>query len=310
MKNHSVLLMNNPKTKKKALGRGLDAILQSPETDITSTDISGGYVVGAIAEIEILKIEANPFQPRAEFDEMELREMAKSIEAQGIIQPVTVRKMGYDKYQLISGERRLRASQMAHLDRIPAYIRVANDEQMLEMALIENIHRKELNAIEVAISYQRLIDECKLTQEKLSDKLGKNRSTIANFLRLLKLPPSVQIALRDGFISMGHARALITLESANKQEDILQQIIKNGFNVRQIEEMVRKASIKKEPLTPDKEKKYSIPVKYKETPSLLSKKFGAKVSLKRNNNGRGSIVISFTNDEELDKIIRLTGITQ
>jgi len=302
--------MNNPKTTKKALGRGLDAILQSPDTDITSTDISGGYVVGAIAEIEISKIEANPFQPRTEFDEMELREMSKSIEVQGIIQPVTVRKMGYDKYQLISGERRLRASQMAKLDRIPAYIRVANDEQMLEMALIENIHRKELNAIEVAISYQRLIDECKLTQEKLSDKLGKNRSTIANFLRLLKLPPAVQVALRDGFISMGHARALITLESDVQQENALQLIIKEGLNVRQVEEMARKASLKKEPAAPVKEKKYSIPAKYKETTSLLSNKFGTKVSLKRNNNGRGSIVISFTNDDELDKIIRLTGITQ
>ncbi|HEY9115385.1 MAG TPA: ParB/RepB/Spo0J family partition protein [Bacteroidales bacterium] len=302
--------MNNPKTKKKALGRGLDAILQSPDTDITSTDISGGYVVGAIAEIDISKIEANPFQPRTEFDEMELREMSKSIEVQGIIQPVTVRKMGYDKYQLIAGERRLRASQMAKLVRIPAYIRVANDEQMLEMALIENIHRKELNAIEVAISYQRLIDECKLTQEKLSDKLGKNRSTIANFLRLLKLPPAVQVALRDGFISMGHARALITLESGEQQESVLQLIIKDGLNVRQVEELVRKPGLKKEPVAPVKEKKYSIPDKYKEAPALLSNKFGTKVSLKRNNNGRGSIVISFTNDEELDKIIRLTGITR
>ena len=302
--------MSDPKVKKKALGRGLDAILQSPDTDITSTDISGGYVVGAIAEIEISKIEANPFQPRTEFDEMELREMSKSIEVQGIIQPVTVRKMGFDKYQLISGERRLRASQMAKLERVPAYIRVANDEQMLEMALIENIHRKELNALEVAISYQRLIDECKLTQEKLSDKLGKNRSTVANFLRLLKLPPSVQVALRDGFISMGHARALITLESGLQQESVLQLIIKNGLNVRQVEELVRKAAVKKRPIIPQKEKKNSIPAKYKDAPSLLSNKFGTKVSLRRNNNGRGSIVISFANDDELDKIIRLTGIIQ
>ena len=199
---------------------------------------------------------------------------------------------------------------MAKLERVPAYIRVANDEQMLEMALIENIHRKELNALEVAISYQRLIDECKLTQEKLSDKLGKNRSTIANFLRLLKLPPSVQVALRDGFISMGHARALITLESGLQQESVLQLIIKNGLNVRQVEELVRKAAVKKGPIIPQKEKKNSIPAKYKDAPSLLSNKFGTKVSLRRNNNGRGSIVISFANDDELDKIIRLTGIIQ
>ena len=172
-------------SKKKVLGRGLDAILQSPETDITAKDISGSYVAGAIAEIDITKIEANPFQPRTDFDEMQLREMAISIKSQGIIQPVTVRKVGYDKFQLISGERRLRASQLAKMKRIPAFIRIANDEQMLEMALIENIHRKNLNAIEVAISYQRLIEECKLTQEKLSDKVGKNRTTITNYLRLL-----------------------------------------------------------------------------------------------------------------------------
>ncbi len=187
--------MTNSKHKKKALGRGLDAILSSPETDITSTDISGGFVAGAIAEIAISKIEVNPFQPRTDFDQMELRELAESIKVQGVIQPVTVRKLGFDKYQLIAGERRLRASQMAGLEQIPAFIRVANDEQMLELALIENIHRKDLNAIEVAISYKRLIEECDLTQEKLSDRLGRNRSTITNYLRLLKLPPKVQIAL-------------------------------------------------------------------------------------------------------------------
>jgi len=202
------------KTKKSALGRGLSAILESPETDITSTDISGNYVVGAIANIPLKKIESNPFQPRNQFEKESLNELAKSIKEQGIIQPITVRKLGYDKYQLIAGERRLRATKMAGLKTIPVFIRVANDEQMLELALIENIHRENLNAIEIAISYQRLIDECKLTQEKLSDKLGKNRSTIANFLRLLKLSPEVQIALRDEFITMGHARALIPLETA------------------------------------------------------------------------------------------------
>jgi len=180
--------MTNNKNKKRALGKGLDAILGSPDTDITSKDISGGYVVGAIAEIPVAKIEANPFQPRSDFDEMDLRELADSIKTQGVIQPVTVRKLGYDKYQLIAGERRLRASQMAGLELIPVFIRVANDEQMLEMALIENIHRKDLNAIEVAISYQRLIDECRLTQEQLSIQLGRNRSTITNYLRVQQLP--------------------------------------------------------------------------------------------------------------------------
>lgn len=297
--------MNKIKGKKKALGRGLDAILQSPETDITATDISGEFIAGAIAEIEISKIEANPFQPRTDFDEMQLREMAESIRQQGIIQPVTVRKLGFDKYQLISGERRLRASQLAKMKVVPAFIRIANDEQMLEMALIENIHRKDLNAIEVAISYQRLIDECKLTQEKLSDRLGKNRSTVANFLRLLKLPPEVQVALRDGFITVGHARALITIEDEKKQVALLEQIIDKGLNVRQVEQLVRKVNDQQAEPETKKSGPVSIPPKYRETPAILSNRFGTKVSLKRNNKGQGSIVISFRNDSELDKILDL-----
>jgi ParB family transcriptional regulator, chromosome partitioning protein len=290
------------KTKKRVLGRGLDAILKSPDTDITAKDISGSYVAGAIAEIDISKIEANPFQPRTDFDQMLLREMAESIKSQGIIQPVTVRKMGYDKFQLIAGERRLRASQLAKLTHVPAFIRIANDEQMLEMALIENIHRKNLNSIEVAISYQRLIEECKLTQEKLSDKLGKNRTTITNYLRLLKLPPEVQVALRDELISMGHARALITIENEPQQLNILKRIIRDNLNVRQVEELVRKINSPADPL-PAKEKQVGLPEKYKQTTAGLSQKFGTKVSLRRNNKGQGSIVISFNDDNELDRII-------
>jgi ParB family chromosome partitioning protein len=278
--------------------------LESPETDITSKDISGNYVAGAIAEIEVKKIEANPFQPRTDFDEMMLREMADSIRAQGIIQPVTVRKLGYDKFQLISGERRLRATQLTGLERIPAFIRIANDEQMLELALIENIHRKDLNAIEVAISYKRLIDECKLTQEQLSDRLGKNRSTIANFLRLLKLPPELQVALRDDRISMGHARALITIEDESIQLSILSEILEKGLNVRQVEQLVRNLESRPKPQEA-KEKIIPIPEKYQKTPSSLSRIFGTKVSLRRNNKGKGSIVISFGNDDELDRIISM-----
>jgi len=294
------------KGKKKVLGRGLDAILQSPETDITSKDISGNYVAGAIAEIDISKIEANPFQPRSDFNEMMLREMTDSIREQGVIQPISVRKLGFDKYQLIAGERRLRATKKAGLKTIPVFIRVANDEQMLELALIENIHRENLNAIEVAISYQRLIDECQLTQEKLSDKLGKNRSTIANFLRLLKLSPEVQVALRDGFISMGHARALITLEDEKQQAKALKQIIRQGLNVRQVEQLVRKLR-KQPPATKPAENEGGIPERFKELPSLLSRKFSAKVSLKRNNKGKGSIVINFNGDNELENIISIIG---
>jgi ParB family chromosome partitioning protein len=297
-------LMTNSKHKKKALGRGLDAILSSPETDITSTDISGGFVAGAIAEIAISKIDMNPFQPRTDFDQMELRELADSIKVQGVIQPVTVRKLGFDKYQLIAGERRLRASQMAGLDHIPAFIRVANDEQMLELALIENIHRKDLNAIEVAISYKRLIEECDLTQEKLSSRLGRNRSTITNYLRLLKLPPKVQIALRDELITMGHARALITVEDGVIQEHLLERIIVEDLSVRQIEQLVReneRPASKKHEIAAMTE----IPERYMETPNALSRKFGTKVRLRRNNKGAGSIVIRFNSDDELDRIISI-----
>ena len=230
--------------KKRGLGRGLDAILQSPETDITSSDISGNYVAGAVAEINIDFIEANPFQPRTDFDESALNELAESIKIQGVIQPVTVRKMGRDKYQLISGERRLRASKLAGLKTIPVYIRVANDEQMLEMALIENTHREGLNAIEVALSYQRLIEECNITQEELGEKVGKDRSTVTNFLRLLKLPPEVQVALRDGFISMGQARAIINIDDKTKQLIILKEIIDKDLSVRQVEELVRSLNTK------------------------------------------------------------------
>ncbi|HQO49137.1 MAG TPA: ParB/RepB/Spo0J family partition protein [Bacteroidales bacterium] len=289
------------KFKKRGLGRGLEAILQSPDTDITSTDISGNYVAGAIAEIELDKIEANPFQPRTDFDDMALRELSASIKAQGVIQPVTVRKSGFDKYQLISGERRLRASKLAGLSTIPVFIRVANDEQMLEMALIENIHRENLNAIEVAISYQRLIEECKLTQEQLSDQVGKSRTTITNFLRLLKLPPEVQIALRDGHISMGHARAIINLEKAEDQLVVLQKIIDNELNVRQVEALAREMN-NPEP----KQKKAStqvLPPVFKLQARQLAEKIEAKVDIKRSANGKGNIVIGFNSDSEFEKII-------
>lgn len=282
--------------KKRGLGRGLDAILQSPETDITSVDISGNYVAGAIAQIDIEKIETNPFQPRTDFDETSLNELTESIKNQGVIQPVTVRKMGYDKYQLISGERRLRASKMAGLKTIPVFIRVADDEQMLEMALIENIHRENLNAIEVAISYQRLLEECKLTQDQLSEKVGKDRSTVANFLRLLKLPAEIQIAIRDGYITMGHAKALININDRSKQLIILKRIIDEDLSVRQVEMLAREQA-------PAKKQKDVLPESYKIQAETLSKalKMGVKVS--RNSKGKGSLIINFKNDEEFEKLI-------
>ena len=284
--------------KRKGLGRGLDAILQSPDTDITSKDISGSYVAGAIAEIDINLIEANPFQPRTDFDTLALTELAQSIKEQGIIQPITVRKMGYDRYQLISGERRLRASKLAKLTTVPAYVRLANDEQMLEMALIENIHRENLNAIEIAISYQRLIDECNLTQEMLSNKLGKNRSTVANFLRLLKLPAEVQVALRDGHITMAHARAIINVESKEQQLIILQKIIDSGLNVRQVEEIVRRLNDKSK----GKQENY-VPERIKKQVDNLSKSLNTKVSVKRDAKGKGNLTIKFENDSEFDRLM-------
>lgn len=290
------------KTKKKALGRGLDAILQSPETDITSKDISGNYVVGAIANIMIEKIEANPFQPRDQFDDELIQELASSIKKQGIIQPITVRKMGYDKYQLISGERRLRAAKVAGLTEVPCYIRVANDEQMLEMALIENIHRKDLNAIEIAISYQRLLEECELTHEKLSDRISKNRSTITNYLRLLKLPPEAQLALRDGKISMGHARALISVEDSEVQLSILRKAISQDLSVRQVEELVRNLHDKPQP-TPNE--KIELPAFFSESTVELREKYGTHVNIRRNTKGKGQIVISFESDQDFSRILSL-----
>ncbi|KWW25923.1 MAG: ParB/RepB/Spo0J family partition protein [Bacteroidales bacterium] len=291
-----------PDKNRRALGRGLDAIMQSPETDITSKDISGDFVAGAVAEIDIDLIETNPFQPRTEFDETALRELAQSIKEQGVIQPVTVRKLGYNKYQLISGERRLRASKMAGLKTIPVFIRVANDEQMLELALIENIHRENLNAIEVAISYQRLIDECNMTQEEVSEKVGKSRSAVANFLRLLKLPAEVQIAIRDGHISMGHARALININDKEEQLRLLQQIIMDEMNVRQTEEMADKAKGKA-----DKERKQTnyIPEHFKSSIKKLSQTLNTKVKVKRNVKGQGSVVIDFKDEAEFDRIMEL-----
>jgi ParB family chromosome partitioning protein len=298
-------MTTNSKQKKRGLGRGLEAILQSPDTDITSADISGNYVAGAIAELEISKIEANPFQPRADFDDMAMRELAASIKTQGVIQPVTVRKMGFDQYQLISGERRLRASVMAGLTTIPAFIRVANDEQMLEMALIENIHRENLNAIEIAISYQRLMDECALTQEQLSEQVGKNRTTIANYLRLLKLPPEVQIALRDGHITMGHARAIISLEKDEQQLVMLQKIIEGELNVRQVEALVRRYH---SPETKEKSaEKQVVPEKYRLAGEHISGFLKTKVEIKRNSKGKGALVLSFANDQELERLISLIG---
>jgi ParB family chromosome partitioning protein len=287
-------------SKKKALGRGLDAILQSPDTDITSRDISGEFVVGAVAHIPVSQIESNPFQPRSEFEAEALQELARSLKEQGVIQPITVRKIGYDKYQLISGERRLRAAQISGLKEMPAYIRVANDEQMLELALIENIHREDLNPIEIAISYQRLTEECKLTQDNLSKKVSKDRATVSNYIRLLKLPPEVQLALKQKKIGMGHARALITLENPQDQLDILSRVLSKGLSVREVERIIR--HLQEEPGT-KKPDPVRLPDEIREAKDELGQFLDTPVSIRRNNKGRGSVVIQFTSDKELKRIL-------
>ena len=291
--------MINPK--KKALGRGLSAILESPDTDITSKDISGEFVAGAIASLPLHQIEANPFQPREEFNEEALNELANSIREQGIIQPITVRKMGYDKFQLISGERRLKASKIAGLTEIPCYIRIANDQQMLEMALVENIQRENLNALEVAISYQRLIDECNLTQEELSRTVGKNRSTITNYIRLLKLPGEVQIAVRDNKISMGHARALINIDDELTQTTILRNIILKDLSVREVEEIAR--NLNKQGSTPKEKVTVEIPADVIDFRDLVAERFNTKVNVSMSSKGKGNIVISFSSQKQLKNIL-------
>jgi ParB family chromosome partitioning protein len=292
--------------KKTGLGRGLSAILESPETDITSKDISGNYVAGAIANLPIGKIETNPFQPREDFDESSLAELSQSIIEQGIIQPLTVRKMGYDKYQLISGERRYRAAKLAGIDSVPCYIRVANDEQMLEWALIENIQRENLNAIEIAISYNRLIEECSLTQDELSKKVGKNRTTVTNYMRLLRLPAEVQAALRDGSISMGHARTIINVESEAKQLAITRKIIAEELSVREVEKLVRQLDKVIEPVS--KSGKIALPLKFEVIKDTLQERLNRKVEVKRTSKGKGRIVIPFKSDDDLQSIISKLGI--
>lgn len=289
----------NPK--KKALGRGLSAILESPETDITSKDISGEFVAGAIASLPIEQIESNPFQPREEFNPEALSELAESIKEQGIIQPITVRKMGYDKYQLISGERRLKASKLAGLTEIPCYIRIANDQQMLEMALVENIQRESLNALEIAISYQRLLDECELTQEELSQRVGKNRTTVTNYLRLLKLPAEVQVAVRDNKITMGHARALINIDDQLTQTTILRNIILKDLSVREVEEIVR--NLNRQPAAPQEKQTVSIPEDIENFRDQIAGKFNTKVNVSMNNKGKGNIVINFGSQKQLRSIL-------
>lgn len=290
--------------KKSGLGRGLGALLEDSGESQSLKKKPSGVSNGSISEIALSQIETNPWQPRTEFDEEALLELADSIKVQGIIQPITVRALNSKEYQLISGERRLQASKKAGLKTIPAYVRSADDQQMLEMALIENIQRENLNAMEVALSYQRLLTECKLKQEELGDRVGKNRTTVNNYLRLLKLPPAIQAALRDGKISMGHARALVSIENVDLQLSIFKQTLQNDLSVRKVEDLVRNAGSAKS------EESEPAPVnpEIKGLQTKLSSHFGAKINVKSNEQNKGEIKIPFNSTEDLNRIIEILAI--
>jgi ParB family chromosome partitioning protein len=291
-------------TKKQALGRGLSALLKDPDNDIQSAeDKNADKVVGNIVELELGFIEVNPFQPRTSFNEESLRELASSIKELGVIQPITVRKLGFNSYQLVSGERRFRASKLLGLTSVPAYIRIANDQESLEMALVENIQRQDLDPIEIALSYHRLIEEIQVTQEELSDRVGKNRSTIANYLRLLKLDPIIQTGMRDGFISMGHGRALINIDNLNDQLYIYEKIISKKLSVRDTEALVRDTKSPEDKSV--SAKKAALPTYANKARRELSSILETNVDVKVSKSGKGQFVVPFTNKDEFQRILGL-----
>lgn len=290
-------------TKKKDLGLGVRALLSNIETQTQEQQAEVlRELTHTVAMIPLDEIEVNPFQPRTDFDPTALNDLAESLKVHGLIQPITVRRLTDRQYQLISGERRLRASKMAGLKEVPAYIRLANDQEMIEMALVENIQRSDLNAIEVAITYQRLIDECSLTHENLSERVGKARETVTNYLRLLKLPVDIQQGLKQGLISMGHARAIIALDDFLLQSRVYKEIIANGLSVRATEALVRSY---KEPATRKSTTKTPVDNQVQAVENNLKSFFGAKVQLKVKPNGAGLISIPFSSNEDLNRILDL-----
>ena len=299
--------------KRNALGKGLSALLENYDTDVTTkpeVDTSGlvnsDKVAGSIATLSINSIDANPFQPRTKFDTEALNDLANSIKEHDLIQPITVRKMGYEKYQIISGERRLKACVLAGLTEIPCYIRIANDQQMLEMALVENIQREQLNPIEISISFKRLTEEVGLSQDELSEKVGKNRTTISNYLRLLKLPSEIQIGLRDQLIQMGHARAIINIEDVTAQLDIYKKTIKKGLSVRQVEELVR--GVGKESGSTAKPAPATLSNDHKKLNYKLSTHFDAEVLITGYNKKKGKIVIPYDSEQDLTRILEVLAL--
>jgi ParB family chromosome partitioning protein len=290
-------------TKKNSLGRGLGALIDNNDGNTVSQSYS--KKVSGVAEISMDEIDANPYQPRTIFDEETLIELASSIREIGIIQPITVRRVDNGRYQLISGERRLRASKIAGHDKIPAYIRLAEDQNLLEMALVENIQREDLDSIEIAISYQRLIDECSLTQEVLSQRVGKKRATVANYLRLLKLPAEIQLGIKEHKVTMGHARSLVNIEDPKSQLKIYGMIIDQELSVRKVEELVRNLSLEQESKEEIIKQPVIVPKEYDDLKNHLQNFFHSKIEFKRDTKGSGKIVIPFSSDDDLERIIAI-----
>ncbi|MBC9914142.1 ParB/RepB/Spo0J family partition protein [Chitinophaga varians] len=297
--------MSNP-SKKEALGKGIRSLLQNIDTDLKHTaGALGDNAVATATGIERIALEqivTNPKQPRRDFDEVALQELSQSIKLHDIIQPITVAKISNKKFQLIAGERRLRASKMAGLKDIPAYVRQANDQELLELALLENLQRENLNAIEVGLSYKRLMEECSLTQEQVADRMGKERSTVTNYIRLLKLPPDIQVAVRNGQLSMGHARVLTGVENVENQLFLYNEILQNGLSVRQTEDLARKIN-QADKGNQQKAAKVKLPPAFQKIQDNLSSHFSTKVKLERGKNGKGSIMIEFYSDDELNSIL-------
>ena len=289
------------KNKKQVLGRGLSALLDDPEREIISAnDINADKVVGNIIDLEIDKIEVNPYQPRTYFNEDSIEELAKSINVLGIIQPITVRKLGRNQYQLVSGERRYRAAKSIGISAIPAFVRIANDNEILEMALVENIQRKDLDPIEIALSFQRLVEEVNLTQDQLSHRVGKKRSTVSNYMRLLKLDPIIQTGIRDGFLTMGHGRALINIDETQKQLEIYEKIIAKSLSVRETELLVKKSK-KVVPIEKTKSIKSEF---YEDIAKELKNYFNTSVFIKASGKGKGVIQIPFNSNKDLNDFIK------
>lgn len=295
--------MTNPKQNKDALGKGIRSLLQSIDSDLKNTagQLKPQAVEAAtgVLRLPLENIETNPKQPRRDFDEQALQELAHSIKQHDIIQPVTVSKLHGNKYRLISGERRLRAAKIAGLKDIPAYIRQANDQELLELALLENLQREDLNAVEVALSYKRMMDELDYTQEQVAERMGKDRSTVTNYIRLLKLPPDIQVAVRNGEISMGHARALINVDKIDQQLYIFDEIKTKGLSVRQTETLVRNLYKEKE----TKKGKSQLPDSYKKVEDKLASHFSTRVKMKHSKNGSGQITFDYYSLEELNQLL-------